>query len=407
MSESKKNYYEILGIPESAGRDAIRSAYRRLAFQLHPDRNNDPAAQQIFQNVIEAFSVLSDPESRREYDAILFSDSVVIASTLSSTLSASDLYESVAQQVGEQLTTSEREQYLNHLRRSRRRRTTSQTLIALVIILLLLLYGFQPLRISSQGIAPTTNTSGNANGSSGSTSTSGNKTGTSLNQKLIVIQSTTGLQGVPGPAGRDGRIGVDGVPGPAGANGADGVPGPAGANGAVGAPGPAGANGKDGAVGPAGPAGPTGAPGAQGAAGQAGTNGKDGKDGTGYTIKPNIAAATGYIGSCNQDLSDLTKSAGLDITITPFFSSLVPKGYKVRTINLKGFTPSCKGNLLQVNIELSSGETFECETTIPDPVALTDLVRLNASGCKNDGDTSRLDRILASELARIYLVVSG
>jgi hypothetical protein len=398
MSESKKNYYEILGIPDSAGRDAIRSAYRRLAFQLHPDRNNDPAAQELFQNVIEAFSVLSDPESRREYDAILFSDSVVIASTLSSTLSASDLYDSVAQQVGELLTTSEREQYLNHLRKSRRRRTTSQTLIALVIILLLLLYGFQPLRTSSQGIAPTTNTSGNANGSSGSTSTSGNRTGTSLNQKLIVIQSTTGLQGVPGPAGRDGRIGVDGVPGPAGANGADG------------APGPAGANGKDGAVGPAGPAGPTGAPGAPGAPGAqgpAGPAGANGKDGTGYTIKPNIAAATGYIGSCNQDLSDLTKSAGLDITITPFFSSNAPKGYKARTINLKGFTPSCKGNLLQVNIELSSGETFECETSIPDPVALTDFVRLNASACKNDGDTSRLDRILASELARIYLVVSG
>ena len=129
MAENEKNYYEILGVAETSGRDAIRSAYRRLAFQLHPDRNSDPAAQELFQKVIEAFSVLSDPESRRGYDAVLFSDSLLIASTVSSTLAAGDLYDALAKKVGVQMTTSERDQYLKYLKKSQRRRTTIQTII--------------------------------------------------------------------------------------------------------------------------------------------------------------------------------------------------------------------------------------------------------------------------------------
>jgi hypothetical protein len=403
MAESEKNYYEILGVAETAGRDAIRSAYRRLAFQLHPDRNSDVEAQELFQKVIKAFSVLSDPESRRDYDAVLFSDSLLIASTVSSTLPASDLYDAVARQVGDQMTTSERDQYLKYLKSSRRRKTSIQAVIALIVILLLLLYGFKPLRSSSQGIAPTTKSSMSNEGSTGTSSSTSGRVGTSLNQKLVVIQAPNGAVGVPGPAGRDGRIGVDGVPGPAGADGAQG---------------PAGANGKDGAVGPAGPAGPTGASGANGAQGPAGAAGAQGpagpagpagKDGTGYTIKPNIAAATGYVGSCNQDLSDLTKSAGLDVTITPFYSSTAPKGYKVKSINLKGFTPSCQGNTLQVSFELISGQNFECARTIPDAVTLTDIVKItNSNTCTwENGGTLSLETIQASELARIYLVVSG
>ena len=63
-----KNYYIILGIPSKSSQEEIKSAYRRLAKEFHPDRygdNNSP-----FLNVQEAYSVLSDPVRRRAYDRI-------------------------------------------------------------------------------------------------------------------------------------------------------------------------------------------------------------------------------------------------------------------------------------------------------------------------------------------------
>src|SRR3954468_18892505 len=62
-------YYEALGVPRDAGNDDIRSAYRKLARQYHPDVNKDPGAEEKFKEISEAYDVLSDPESRRRYDA--------------------------------------------------------------------------------------------------------------------------------------------------------------------------------------------------------------------------------------------------------------------------------------------------------------------------------------------------
>jgi molecular chaperone DnaJ len=62
------DYYEILGVPRSADTEAIRSAYRKLAKQLHPDVNKDPAAEERFKEVNEAYSVLSDDQRRAAYD---------------------------------------------------------------------------------------------------------------------------------------------------------------------------------------------------------------------------------------------------------------------------------------------------------------------------------------------------
>jgi len=420
MSEEMKNYYEILGVPEDAGYDEVRAVYRRLAFEFHPDRNSDPAAQEYFQKVIEAFSVLSDSESRREYDAILFSDSSLITSSISSTLSADELYDSIAQQVSDdRVTPSERDVYLDHLKKSRRRRTTVQTIIAIIVILLLIFYGFKPLDNSSQSVAPTNNlvespeTSLNQNESSG----------TSLNQNLVVIQGPAGLRGIPGPAGRDGRIGVDGVPGPAGA---DGAPGPAGADGKIGPAGragpagPAGARGANGASGPSGPAGAAGAAGAQGLQGIAGVAGRDGQDATVYTVKPNIGAVTGYIGPCNQDLSDTSTAPGLIVTITPIFDTAT-ENYKLKSFNFSGFTPACRGALLGMNIILASNAsananaTFQCAKTIPNDVIPTDVVKFESgsSGCTKysgwdvNGGALDIGIIVASDLARISLIVTG
>jgi DnaJ-class molecular chaperone len=64
-----KNYYIILGIPSKSTQEEIKSAYRRLAKEFHPDHYGDNHFP--FLNVQEAYSVLSDPVRRRAYDAAL------------------------------------------------------------------------------------------------------------------------------------------------------------------------------------------------------------------------------------------------------------------------------------------------------------------------------------------------
>lgn len=65
----EKDYYKILDVPKDADAAAIKKAYRTLARQLHPDRNaEDKGAEARFKEVSEAYSVLSDPEKRKQYD---------------------------------------------------------------------------------------------------------------------------------------------------------------------------------------------------------------------------------------------------------------------------------------------------------------------------------------------------
>lgn len=70
---SKRDYYEVLGVPRSAGPEELKKAYRRLALQYHPDRNGgDPTAEERFKEASEAYAVLSDAEKRRQYDRFGF-----------------------------------------------------------------------------------------------------------------------------------------------------------------------------------------------------------------------------------------------------------------------------------------------------------------------------------------------
>ncbi|HEX3827327.1 MAG TPA: molecular chaperone DnaJ [Sporichthyaceae bacterium] len=62
------DYYGILGVPRDADGETIKKAYRKLAMQLHPDRNPDPKAQEQFKNVTAAYEVLSDANKRQMYD---------------------------------------------------------------------------------------------------------------------------------------------------------------------------------------------------------------------------------------------------------------------------------------------------------------------------------------------------
>ena len=63
-----QDLYDTLGVDRDADGDTIKKAYRRLARQLHPDVNPDPATQERFKDVTRAYEVLSDPEKRRMYD---------------------------------------------------------------------------------------------------------------------------------------------------------------------------------------------------------------------------------------------------------------------------------------------------------------------------------------------------
>lgn len=68
--DPRKNYYDQLGVPESASADDIRKAFRRLAKKHHPDVNpGDKAAEAKFKEINEANEVLSDRKKRAEYDA--------------------------------------------------------------------------------------------------------------------------------------------------------------------------------------------------------------------------------------------------------------------------------------------------------------------------------------------------
>ena len=69
MAESKRDYYEVLGVSKDADDASLKKAYRALAKKYHPDMNpGDTEAEKRFKEASEAYAVLSDPEKRRQYD---------------------------------------------------------------------------------------------------------------------------------------------------------------------------------------------------------------------------------------------------------------------------------------------------------------------------------------------------
>lgn len=73
---SKRTHYEVLGLKPDASLQEIRSSYRKIVFEHHPDRSKDPGSPAIFFAATEAHEVLSDTERRRSYDELLRMDRI-------------------------------------------------------------------------------------------------------------------------------------------------------------------------------------------------------------------------------------------------------------------------------------------------------------------------------------------
>ena len=68
-TQTKRDYYAVLGIPKDADLARIKDAFRQLALKYHPDRNHTAEAAERFKEIAGAYAVLSDPEKRSAYDA--------------------------------------------------------------------------------------------------------------------------------------------------------------------------------------------------------------------------------------------------------------------------------------------------------------------------------------------------
>ena len=64
----KRDYYEVLDVERSATEKDLKNAFRRLARRYHPDRSEEPDAEDKFKEIQEAYAVLSDPDKRAHYD---------------------------------------------------------------------------------------------------------------------------------------------------------------------------------------------------------------------------------------------------------------------------------------------------------------------------------------------------
>ncbi|MGH7539107.1 MAG: molecular chaperone DnaJ [Gemmatimonadales bacterium] len=68
MSRRREDFYSVLGVPRDASEADIKKAYRKLAMESHPDRNQSPGSEERFKEITEAYEVLRDPEQRAAYD---------------------------------------------------------------------------------------------------------------------------------------------------------------------------------------------------------------------------------------------------------------------------------------------------------------------------------------------------
>lgn len=71
VEEVNQNFYDVLGVTQSANASEIKKAFRRLSLQLHPDKNSAEDAEQQFRTLVAVYDVLKDPGKRQKYDNVL------------------------------------------------------------------------------------------------------------------------------------------------------------------------------------------------------------------------------------------------------------------------------------------------------------------------------------------------
>ncbi|XP_061115164.1 dnaJ homolog subfamily B member 9 isoform X2 [Conger conger] len=70
ITEAKRDYYNVIDVPQSASTLQIKKAFHKLAMKYHPDKNNSPDAEVIFTEIVEAYEVLSNDVKRQRYDEL-------------------------------------------------------------------------------------------------------------------------------------------------------------------------------------------------------------------------------------------------------------------------------------------------------------------------------------------------
>src|SRR3989338_8708344 len=68
----KRDYYDVLGLHKSASQEDVKRAYKELAKKYHPDINKEEGVEEKFKEVLEAYTVLNDPQKKQQYDQFGF-----------------------------------------------------------------------------------------------------------------------------------------------------------------------------------------------------------------------------------------------------------------------------------------------------------------------------------------------
>ena len=87
------NYYEILGLEQTATAEQIKHSYRKLARLYHPDVNNSPDAEKKMRLINQAYNVLSDPTARQKYDRFLQEEQVEVEAEAYDQYESDDQYD--------------------------------------------------------------------------------------------------------------------------------------------------------------------------------------------------------------------------------------------------------------------------------------------------------------------------
>jgi len=332
------NFYHLLGISPSANFSQIKAAYRKLAQELHPDRNQGDSSTTKFNELNQAYKVLSKEKSRSIYDDYLFGASEIPIKNAGPVHSHFFRYRDVLVRV---------------------------IVVFSLIILIAKLGVFSPKQVSMSS-------------------------DTAIKNPDVISgkEGTLAKNGKSGLNGKDGASGKDGLPGNDGSNGLNGKDGAPGKDGLPGNDGSNGLNGKDGIPGKDGSIGPAGLQGLQGLAGQNATitsittSDKSKCSGLGGVLLTgsngsfevcNGATSSESSGSFGSGQSQLNScDSSVNLSLKTYFDG---DYFKMKSIELSNLSGSCNNNELVVVLKIvksseslatayANGDSIKCTKTL-------------------------------------------